>query len=62
MHHVNKSDVEMGQRMEVKNVMNEVIMEKQTQHVQAHVQKLVYHAEVKINEQHIFQVSKRHHG
>ena len=54
MHHVKRSDVETEQRMVMKNVMNEVIMEKQTQHVQAHVQKLVYRVEVKINEQHIF--------
>ena len=39
MHHVNKSDVEMGQRMEVKNVMNEVITERADRHVQVHVQK-----------------------
>ena len=38
-HHVNKSDVEMGQRTEVKNVMSEVITERVDRHVQVHVQK-----------------------
>ena len=62
MHHVKRNDVETEQRMGMKNVMNEVIMGNQTQHVQAHVQKLVYRVEVKTNELHIFQVSKQHHG
>ena len=62
MHHVRKSDVEIEQRMEMKNVMNEVIMGILVQHVQKHVKKLVCHVEVKINERHISRVSKQHRG
>ena len=39
MHHVRKSDVEIEQRMEMRNVMNEVITVRVVQHVQVHVQK-----------------------
>ena len=62
MRHVRKSDVEIEQRMEMKNVMNEVIMEILVQHVQKYVKKLVCHVEVKINERHIFQANRQHHG
>jgi hypothetical protein len=62
MHHVRKSDVEIEQRMEMRNVMNEVIMGNLVQHVQVHVKKLVCHVEVKINEQHTLRANKRQHG
>jgi hypothetical protein len=62
MHHVNKNDVEIEQRMEMKNVMNEVIMGILVQHVQVHVKKLVCHVEVKINERHTLRVNRQHHG